>query len=120
MEKLRVSRAVRLEGELTYDKVLEFYNSCDLIVFPSYIESYPLPLLEAAMFGLPVLASDCDIMREVIAGYNGIQFLDYQDYKQWGEKIIECYNLKPKFKPFISQFATSWKGLFDLIDDLLK
>lgn len=37
--------------------VAEFYQAADIFVFPSLSESYPLAVLEAMMFGLPVLAT---------------------------------------------------------------
>ncbi|MGC9067033.1 MAG: glycosyltransferase, partial [Minisyncoccia bacterium] len=120
IEKLKVRDVIKLEGELNYQKVLEFYQSVDLVVFPSYIETFGLPLIEAANFGIPLLASDLDFNREIISNYEGAQFLDYRNEKLWAEKIIECYHQKFRFKPFQPHFNTSWQDLFKLINNLLN
>ncbi|MGB9681254.1 MAG: glycosyltransferase [Minisyncoccia bacterium] len=119
INKLGIKEAVKLEGILDYQRVLEFYKSVDLVVFPSYIETFGLPLIEAAFFGLPLLVSDLDFSREVVGNYEGAQFLDYKDEKLWAEKIMECYNKRPRFKSFRVNFKNSWKVFFDLIERLV-
>lgn len=45
-------------GSLEPSEMVEQYADCDAILFPSFDESYGLPLIEAMMLGLPVLVSD--------------------------------------------------------------
>jgi glycosyltransferase involved in cell wall biosynthesis len=42
------------------------YRSHDVLVFPSLCESFGLPLVEAAIHGLAIVASDLDFAREVL------------------------------------------------------
>ena len=119
INKLEVNDAIKLEGKLPYDKVLSFYKSCNLVVFPSYIESFCLPLIETALFGLPLLVSDLDLSREVIGDYQGAKFLYYKDYKVWGDSIIEYYKEHPQFKPYELNYSNTWEHFFKLIDKLL-
>ncbi|MGC8944468.1 MAG: glycosyltransferase, partial [Minisyncoccia bacterium] len=119
-KQLNVFDAIKLERNLAYQKVLQFYQSVDLVVFPSYIETFGLPLIEAANFGIPLLASDLEFIKEIIKDYQGVQFLDYRNEKLWAEKIIECYHQKFRFKPFQPHFNTSWQDLFKLINNLLN
>jgi glycosyltransferase involved in cell wall biosynthesis len=119
MNDLKVNNAIKLEGKLPYDKVLSFYKSCDLVIFPSYLESFPLPLIETALFGLPLLASDLEFSREIIGNYEGAQFIDYQNEKEWAEKIIEAYHQKKRFSPYFPSFNTNWQTFFELINKLL-
>ena len=116
---LEVNDAIKLEGKLPYDKVLSFYKSCNLVVFSSYIESSSLPLTETALFGLPLLVSDLDFSREVIGDYQGAKFVDYKDYKVWGDSIIECYKKHPRFKPYELNYSNTWEHFFELINKLL-
>jgi len=117
---LKVNDAIKLEGKLSYDKTLMFYKSCDLVVFPSYLESFPLPLIETALFGLPLLVSDLGFSREIIGNYEGAQFIDYRDEKEWAEKIIEAYHQKKRFSPYLPSFNTNWQTFFELIESLLN
>jgi len=77
-EKLQVIEYIRFEGKISYERVLSFYKSCDLMLFPSYIETFGLPLIEAASFGMPILAADINYAREVIGDYKGVRFLNYK------------------------------------------
>jgi len=119
MNDLEVNDAIKLEGKLSYDKTLIFYKSCDLVVFPSYLESFPLPLIETALFGLPILVSDLGFSREIIGNYEGAQFIDYRNEKEWAQKIIEAYHQKKRFSPYFPSFSTNWQTFFELINKLL-
>jgi glycosyltransferase involved in cell wall biosynthesis len=41
------------------------YRECDLYVTPAYVETFAHPLVEAMASGLPVIASDLVVHREV-------------------------------------------------------
>jgi len=118
-EKLQVIEHIRFEGKISYERVLSFYKSCDLLVFPSYIETFGLPLIEAASFGLPILAADMNYAKEVMGGYEGVKFLNYEDSKLWAENIIDLYNKRIKYKPYSINYETSWKDFFELIEKLI-
>ena len=119
IKNLHLNDNIKFEGRMSYEKVLSFYKSCDLMVFPSCIESFPLPLIEAASFGLPIFAADMNYAREVIGDYNGVIFLNYQDSKLWAENIVNLYNKRIKYKPYNVNYKTSWKDFFKLIDELI-
>jgi glycosyltransferase involved in cell wall biosynthesis len=44
----------------------EIYKNTDFVIFPSLFESFGLGLIEAAQFKLPILAADCDYVKEVV------------------------------------------------------
>ena len=46
----------------------EIYNACDLLYFPTLMEGFGYPVVEAFKTGLPVVSSDIDIIREVSSG----------------------------------------------------
>jgi len=119
IKNLQVNGHIKFEGKMSYERVLSFYKSCDLMLFPSYIESFPLPLIEAASFGLPILVADLPYAREVIVDYEGVKFLDYKDAKLWAKNIILLYNNRVRYKPYYSNYETSWKDFFKLIDKLI-
>ena len=116
---LKVNDHIKLEGKLSYETVLSFYKSCNLMLFPSYIETFGLPLIEAASFGIPILAADMDYSREVMVDYEGVKFLDYKDAKLWAKNIILLYNNRVRYKPYYFNYETSWKDFFKLIDKLI-
>jgi len=119
IKDLNVSSNICFEGKLPYKRILSFYKSCDLLVFPSCIETFGLPLIEAASFGMPILAANMNYAREVIGSYKGVKFLDYKDPKIWAENIIDLYNKRIKYKPYNINYKTSWKDFFELIEYLI-
>ncbi len=48
-----------------YTTLPELYRSADIFVFPSYTESFGHPLLEAMASGLPIVAADVPVNREL-------------------------------------------------------
>lgn len=44
------------------------YNACDVLLYPSLYEGFGYVAAEACAAGLPVVASDIDIFREVLSG----------------------------------------------------
>lgn len=67
-QELGVSKRVLFLGEkaaLSDDDVRSLYQMADALFFPSVEEGYGLPLIEAALHGLPVFCSDIPAHREV-------------------------------------------------------
>lgn len=46
----------------------KIYNSCDMLYFPTLEEGFGYPIVEAFKTGLPVVASDIDVIKEVTKG----------------------------------------------------
>ncbi|MBW2274488.1 MAG: glycosyltransferase family 4 protein [Deltaproteobacteria bacterium] len=55
-----------LEG-VPYEEIRDLYAAARLFVFPSYLETFGIPLIEALASGLPVVASDIPVFREIAA-----------------------------------------------------
>jgi glycosyltransferase involved in cell wall biosynthesis len=58
--------SVRVIIRPTRDELLALYSLCDAFVFPSWIEGFGLPVLEAMACGAPVIASDRGSLPEVV------------------------------------------------------
>ena len=66
---------VKFIGTISREQVFDYY-SMSVLVFPSYIESMGLPLLEAKLHNTPVLASDCSFSHELLDNYDNVDFFD--------------------------------------------
>jgi glycosyltransferase involved in cell wall biosynthesis len=66
-KSLGVAERVHFVGELTPEQVGIFLRSLDVFVFPSLAESFGLAPVEAAQAGVPVVANDLEVLREVLA-----------------------------------------------------
>lgn len=105
---------IRFMGKIPFAKVLGMYAKADALIFPSYIETYGLPLIEAASFGMPVLAADLPYAREVLAGYKGVTYVDYKDPDAWAEQIAKLEKGK-KYDSYDMPDKKSWQELFRII-----
>jgi glycosyltransferase involved in cell wall biosynthesis len=61
----RLDGVVRLAGVRSYDETWKLYGEADVFVFPSLCESFGHPLVEAMASGLPIVASDIPVHREI-------------------------------------------------------
>lgn len=56
---------VHVLGEVPYEHIPGYYRHADLFVFPSFLETFGHPLLEAMACDVPVVAADLPVFREV-------------------------------------------------------
>lgn len=104
-------------GKISHEEVIWLFNHVDALVFPSYIETLGLPLIEAASFGLPVIASDLPYAKEVLYGYEGVTFVDCNDVVSWGKEMLNLHLVKGRrYKSFLREGVKSWKYFFEVIN----
>lgn len=60
-----VAENIHLVGNVAYEQVKEYYRNASLFVFPSYLETFGHPLLEAMGCDVPVVAADIPVFREI-------------------------------------------------------
>ena len=72
-EKLRQQGAIESLGLVRPEAMQDLYRSCHLLVWPTLAESFGFPLVEAMACGLPVVASDIPVNRE-LAGDAALYF----------------------------------------------
>jgi glycosyltransferase involved in cell wall biosynthesis len=67
--------------------LVTYLHHSQALLFPSFIEGYGLPLVEALTLGVPVLASDLPVFHEIAT--NIPDYLDPLDGVRWREMIID-------------------------------
>ena len=57
---------IEFHGTLSIDMADELYNFCEFTIYPSLVESFGLPLIEATNSNCKVIASDLQYVHEII------------------------------------------------------
>lgn len=85
-EKIKkLNDVILIYSNINDDDLLLLYNLAFAFIFPSYVEGFGIPPLEAMACGKPVVASNCDALREII-DENGL-LCDPDDLNCFIEKI---------------------------------
>lgn len=101
-------------GTQPVEKIVEYYQTCDSLLFPSFIETFGLPLIEAAQTGMHIIVADLPYAREVLKGYAGVEYVEFDNPSQWANAINRV--IKDKRYPSITlDDNNSWKQLFNRI-----
>ena len=82
---LRENKNILFLGNQSFETIFDIYTLVDYLIFPSLNESLGLPLIEAELNNLPIIASDLDYVYEVCNPR--ITFNPYSE-KDICEKII--------------------------------
>ncbi|MEH7106445.1 glycosyltransferase, partial [Bacillus sp. JJ1764] len=70
------SLPIEFVGTLDRKDVFEYYSN-SILIFPSFIETVGLPLMEAKMHKGVIIASDCQFSREILKGYENAYFFSH-------------------------------------------
>ncbi len=68
LHELQIAEDVVQLGTVPYPLLHHVYRACDLYVTPAYTETFAHPLVEAMACGLPIVASDLAVHREIANG----------------------------------------------------
>jgi glycosyltransferase involved in cell wall biosynthesis len=62
---------VRILGQKTGRDLIDLFEKADLFVFPSHMEGFPMVILEAMAYGIPIIANEVGNIREMIGADDG-------------------------------------------------
>ena len=68
LQELQIADSVVELGAIPYPQLHHVYSACDAYVTPAYTETFAHPLVEAMACGLPIVASDLPVHREITDG----------------------------------------------------
>lgn len=107
---------------LTTHGLARLMRDATALLMPSFIEGYGLPVVEAAASGLPVVASDIPVHREI--GGPFAHFLDPLDGPGWTRAVIALSEpgsrLRAELAGRLSGYAApTWTAHFDRVEAAL-
>lgn len=97
LKKLNVEEAVKLVGFMDNRELTYLYQQAEVFVFPSLLEGFGLPGLEAMACGCPVIASNSSCLSEIY-GSAALYFNPYsvEEIAQKIEKVIVSKQVRNK------------------------
>ena len=111
------SKNVSFVGRMSYEDVIKkYYRTC--LVFPSYIETFGYPLVEARAVGAIILAGDCEFSRELLEGYDNAYFFNpfvVNELADLMEKVIKGEIVQKEIVEKVETKENSWKYVVDEI-----
>ncbi len=107
----------------TDEELVTWLHHAQALLFPSFAEGYGMPLVEALACGIPVIASDLQVFREVAGEIP--EYVDPLDGKRWCEMVIEYAKAdsQPRARQLIRRGAftiPTWADHFAKVDALLE
>ena len=101
---LGIDDVVRFEPPVARKDLAQWYRAADLVVVPSYSESFGLVALEAQACGTPVVATAVGGLRTAVAdGISGV-LVDGHDPKAWSSVIVRLLQ-EPQRRVLLSMGA---------------
>lgn len=104
---------IRFEGSKTRKEVFDLYTK-SILLFPSYIETFGLPMLEGRMHKSIIFAAHTPFSHEILEGYSNAFFFDASN----SEKLAQL--MKEVSDGILSYFEdTSFQFINEDVDRLL-
>ena len=123
VRELGLSKEVVELGSVPYSLLHHMYKAAHVYVTPAYAESFAHPLVEAMSSGLPIVASDLPVHRE-ICGAAAVHFQRFSP-QELAERVLEVSG-SSELAARLSRAgiersaAFSWKEHVDRIVSLAK
>jgi len=84
--------SIEFIGSLKREEVYEWYSK-SVLIFPSYIETFGLPLLEAMLHKTPIITSDTLFSHEILDDYENVWFFEPFDADELCKAMLDVMNL---------------------------
>ncbi|MBI5620269.1 glycosyltransferase family 4 protein [Candidatus Gottesmanbacteria bacterium] len=112
VQEQRLADSTIFFGEADDGQLSHLYRHAQALVFPSLMEGFGLPALEALAFGCPVIASDIPVFHEIL-GDNAMYFhaLDAGDLGEKLTYVLERHPVGQRRTTVRLQDRFSWSRL---------
>lgn len=110
-------------GTCSDEALVAYLQHARALLFPSFVEGFGMPLVEALSLGTPVIASDINVFREVAA--DAPDYLSPIDALGWMHAIedyvlLDSRRRAEQLRRMENYVAPTWSAHFDCVDALLE
>ena len=112
---------VHLEG-VQDDNLINIVKNAKGFLFPSFVEGWGMPLVEAIALKTPIICSDIEVFHE--AGQDLITYISPIDGISWKNEILHITNCNEyrnkKIENFRDYIMPTWERHFNIFYDVIK
>ena len=120
VEKYKDNSHIHFIGLISREKCEEFYKSSEVLIFPSRLETWGLPISEFKLYNKKMILADLPYAYEAASGASGVAFFDPNDAEKLAD-IMKSVIMKQDngyFKEVSNSllqepFCTSLSSLFE-------
>ena len=73
--------------DIAYEEIIEQYNRCDIVCFPTFYEGFGCPLIEANAMEKPIVAGDIPVLHEI--GDKAAYFVNPNSVEEIRKAIVD-------------------------------
>lgn len=113
---------VRFLGRQGREQMAKHYAEADVILFPSKLETWGLPITEAKALGKSLLVADLPYAHETVGSYEKVSFLSVSDAAAWSQAIAAVAEGRWRFAGHTGEtpaepYAADWPQLWQLLTE---
>jgi glycosyltransferase involved in cell wall biosynthesis len=113
-------QTLRFIGRQDRIGMTQLYADADCLIFPSKLETWGLPITEAKLAGLPVIAADLPYAHETVGNYDRAAFVSADDPRQLAATMLKAtQGLNPFHATHVDlpdqPFAKDWASLLRMV-----
>jgi glycosyltransferase involved in cell wall biosynthesis len=101
-------------GFLSGDEKVAIFNSASIFVHPTYNDAFPLVLLEAMKYGLPIISTRIGAISEIVINNKTGYLIDCGDYVELANKCIKLIGDEKEYKSMSKMAQKVFKEQYTL------
>ena len=114
------SLPIEFIGSISRGEVFQLYSK-SILIFPSYIETFGLPILESKLHKGIILASNSSFSKEILYGYGNAYFFDPFDVGELSKLMEDILLDKIKYKQIEKEFIDNKENsLMDFLEEIIE
>jgi glycosyltransferase involved in cell wall biosynthesis len=120
LKKYGSLKALRFAGFLKREEMDRCYRQSDCLLFPSKVETWGLPVMEAKEYAMSIIVSDFPYAKETVGKYDKVKFFDSDNAEELADdmkKVISGQLVYDQTEEIIYEksFARNWNELIRLL-----
>jgi alpha-1,2-rhamnosyltransferase len=105
-------------ADITDQELVFCYRQAQLLLFPSFIEGFGLPIIEALHYGTPVFASDIAVHREIAKDH--IHYFDPYNPDDLVAQLLDYHAHPARYRQSIQKHDLAWPNWQASVEQCMK